>query len=194
MVLGFLTAILLTSALDAYFTFLSKRIIDEGITARNSEVLVNILIQYGILLVIQAFLVFSFIYMSAMLGERIRYDLRKKMFNHLQQLSLAYFSRTPVGWIMARVTSDSERVADLVTWGILDFTWGVMNISTSLVFMMIINWRLALIVLFAVPILITVAVQFRKRILGEFRNVRKYNSQVTGAFNENITGVRVVKA
>lgn len=194
MVIGFLTAILFTSALDAYFTFLSKRIIDEGITARNSEVLVNILLQYGVLIVIQACLVFTFIYMSAMLGERIRYDLRKKMFNHLQRLSLAYFSRTPVGWIMARVTSDSERVADLVTWGILDFTWGIMNITTSLVFMMIINWRLALIVLFAVPILVTVAVQFRKRILGEFRNVRKYNSQVTGAFNENITGVRVVKA
>ncbi len=194
MVIGFLIAILLCSFLDAYFTFLSKRIIDEGITARNSEVLVSILIQYGLLIVIQACLVFSFIYMSAMLGERIRYDLRKKMFNHLQQLSLAYFSRTPVGWVMARVTSDSERVADLVTWGIIDSTWAVMNITTSMVFMTIINWRLALIVLFAVPILITVAIQFRKRILGEFRNVRKYNSQITGSYNENITGVRVVKA
>ncbi len=194
MVIGFLVAILFTSVLDAYFTFLSKRIIDDGITARNSQVLVNILIQYGALIVVQACFVFSFIYMSAMLGERIRYDLRKKMFNHLQRLSLAYFSRTPVGWIMARVSSDSERVADLVTWGVLDFTWGVMNISTSLVFMMIINWRLALIVLFSVPILITVAIQFRKRILHEFRNVRKFNSQITGSFNETITGVRVVKA
>ncbi len=194
MVIGFLVAILFTSVLDAYFTFLSKRIIDDGITARNSQVLVNILIQYGALIVVQACFVFSFIYMSAMLGERIRYDLRKKMFNHLQRLSLAYFSRTPVGWIMARVSSDSERVADLVTWGVLDFTWGVMNITTSLVFMMIINWRLALIVLFSVPILITVAIQFRKRILNEFRNVRKFNSQITGSFNETITGVRVVKA
>ena len=53
-----------------------------------------------------------------MLGERVRYDLRQKMFNHLQDLSLSYYSRTPVGWIMARVTSDSDRVADLVTWGL----------------------------------------------------------------------------
>lgn len=194
MVVVFLMAVLATSILDAYFTFLSKRIIDEGITAKNSVILISILIQYALLAILQAGFVLSFIYMAAMLGERIRYDLRKKMFNHLQKLALAYFSRTPVGWIMARVTSDSERVAELITWGVLDFTWGVMNITTSLVFMTIINWRLALIVFAAVPILITVAIQFRKRILKEFRNVRKYNSQVTGSFNENITGVRVVKA
>jgi ATP-binding cassette subfamily B protein len=69
-----------------------------------------------------------------------------------------------------------------------------MNILTSMVFMLTINWRLALIVLAILPILIYVAYQFRKRILGEFRNVRKFNSKITGAYNENITGVRVVKA
>ena len=95
---------------------------------------------------------------------------------------------------MARVTSDSDRVADLVTWGLLDSTWAVMNILTSMVFMLYINWRLALIVFAMLPILFYVAIQFRKRILGEFRNVRKINSKITGAYNENITGVRVVKA
>ena len=73
-------------------------------------------------------------YLAGVLGERIRYDLRQKMFNHLQDLSLAYYNRTPVGWIMSRVTSDSERVADLVTWGLLDVTWAVMNILTSSLF------------------------------------------------------------
>ena len=48
---------------------------------------------------------------SCLLGERVRYDLRQKMFNHLQKLSLSYYSRTPVGWIMSRVTSDTDRVA-----------------------------------------------------------------------------------
>jgi ATP-binding cassette subfamily B protein len=193
-VASFLVCILSTSVLDAYFTFLSKRIIDEGIGGRDSSALIGILIQYGILIVTQSGLVFCFIYLAGVLGERIRYDLRKKMFNHLQQLSLAYYSRTPVGWIMARVTSDSERVSDLVTWGLLDASWGIMNILTSLVFMLIINWQLALIVLAVLPVLIFVAYQFRKRILGEFRNVRRINSKITGAFNENITGVRVVKA
>jgi ATP-binding cassette subfamily B protein len=96
--------------------------------------------------------------------------------------------------LMARVTSDSERIAQLVTWGLLDSTWGLLNIATAMTFMAIINWRLALIVFATLPILLVVAVQFKKAILVEFRNVRKLNSQITGSFNENITGVRVVKA
>jgi ATP-binding cassette subfamily B protein len=115
------------------------------------------------------------------------------MFNHLQDLSLSYYSRTPVGWIMARVTSDSDRVADLVTWAITDSAWAVMNILTSMVFMLIINWKLALIVLVILPILLVIAIEFRKRILKEYRNVRKMNSKIVGSYNENITGVRVVK-
>ena len=139
-------------------------------------------------------MVFIFIYLAGILGERVRYDLRRTMFNHLQDLSLSYYSKTPVGWIMSRVTSDSDRVAELVTWGLVDTSWSVMNISTSLVFMFIINWRLALIVIFLVPILVYVAFQFQKRILLSYRNVRKLNSRITGSFNENITGVRVIKS
>jgi ATP-binding cassette, subfamily B, bacterial len=191
---GFLLAIAGTAGVDSYFTFLGKRIVDEGIVAGNREALVQILITYGILVVVQSVFVFSFIYLAGVLGERVRYDLRQKMFNHLQDLSLSYYSRTPVGWIMSRVTSDSDRVAELVTWGLLDVTWAVMSISTATVFMLIINWRLALIVLALIPVLILVAIQFRKKILFEFRNVRKLNSKITGAYNENITGVRVVKA
>ncbi len=193
-VVGFLVTILGVSGLDSYFTYLSKQIIDNGIVARNSNVLVSILIQYALLALLQSGLVFCFIYLAGVLGERIRYDLRQMMFNHLQELSLAYFSRTPVGWIMARVTSDSERVADLATWGLVDSSWALMNIITSTIFMFIISWRLALIVLVMLPVLIYIAVQFRRRILSQFRLVRKFNSRITGAYNENITGVRVVKA
>ncbi len=116
------------------------------------------------------------------------------MFNHLQELSLAFYSQTSVGRLIARVTSDSGRVSDLVTWGLVDSTWAVMNIITSTVFMLIINWRLALIVFVAVPVLLAIAIQFRKRILVEFRNSRRANSKITGSYNENISGVRVVKA
>ena len=115
-VAGFLTLILFVSSIDAYFTYLTKRILDEGIVPGNAKALVSILGQYGALIVVQASMVFGFIYLVGILGERVRYDLRKTMFNHLQQLSLSYYSRTPVGWIMSRVTSDSERVSDLITW------------------------------------------------------------------------------
>jgi ATP-binding cassette subfamily B protein len=193
-VLGFIIAIATVSALDSYFTFLSKRIIDEGIVGRNISALNNILITYGTLLVLQSGFVFTFIYLAGVLGERIRYDLRRDLFGHLQKLSLSYYSRTPVGWIMSRVTSDTERVADLVTWGLLDIVWGSMNIISSMVFMVIISWKLALIVFIALPVLLIVAIQFRKRILTQFREVRKLNSQITGSYNENITGIRVTKA
>ncbi|HQH34441.1 MAG TPA: ABC transporter transmembrane domain-containing protein, partial [Anaerolineaceae bacterium] len=194
MVAGFLGTILIVSGLDSFFTYLGKQIIDEGIVARNPDALIRILALYGGLIVIQAIGVFGFIYMVGILGERIRYDLRQNMFNHLQKLSLAYFSKTPVGWIMARVTSDTERVSELITWGILDSAWGAVNIITSMFFMFRINWKLALIVLGILPILFVIAIEFRKRIIKQYRKVRKQNSKIVGAYNENITGVRVVKA
>jgi ATP-binding cassette, subfamily B, bacterial len=193
-VFGFLAAILMVSFLDSYFTYLSKRIIDEGILGKNFGAIQNIVAVYAILILIQAIGVFTFIYMVGILGERIRYDLRRKMFNHLQDLSLSYYSRTPVGWIMSRVTSDSDRVAELITWGLLDSTWAITNIISSMTFMLIINWRLAMIVFLSLPILLYIAIEFRKRILAQFRKVRKLNSKITGTYNENITGVRVVKA
>jgi ATP-binding cassette subfamily B protein len=193
-VIGFWIMIAFTSILDAVFTYLNKGIIDQGIVAHNRQALIRIISLYGGLIAIQAGCVFTFIFLAGVLGERIQYDLRKSMFNHLQQLSLAYYSQTSVGRLMARVTSDSGRVSDLVTWGLVDSTWAVMNILTSTVFMMIINWKLALIVLVAIPILLAIAIQFRKRILVEFRKSRKANSKITGGYNENISGVRVVKA
>ena len=193
-VIGFVLLITLVALLDSYFTFLSALIIDEAILGENTEALKTIVIRYGLLIGVQAAGVFGFIYLAGILGERIRYDLRKSMFVHLQELSLSYYNITPVGWIMSRVTSDSERVAELVTWGFLDVTWGVMNIATAAFFMLMINWQLALIVFLAIPVLIIVAVQFKKKIIVEFRNVRRINSKITGSFNETITGVRVIKA
>jgi ATP-binding cassette subfamily B protein len=191
---GFLLAIALVSALDSYLTFLSKRIVDEGIIAGDKEILIHLVSIYGAVILVQAAGVLGFIVLTGLLGQRVQYDLRKKMFNHLQKLSFSYFDRTPVGWIMSRVTSDSSRMADLVTWGLLDITWGLMNIATGVYFMMVINWRMALIVFAIIPVLAVVAAQFRKKIIVEYRLVRKINSKITGAYNENITGVRVVKA
>lgn len=193
-VAGFLITITIVSVLDAFSTYLSKQIVDEGIVGGNITALQRVLIQYGLLILIQAVGMFAFVYMVSALGERIRYDMRQMLFNHLQSLSLSYYSRTPVGWIMSRVTNDTERVAELVTWGLLDSTWGLVNIVTSMIFMFTINWQLALVILAILPVLLYIAIQFRKRILKQFRKVRKFNSQITASYNENISGVRVVKA
>jgi len=190
----FLIAVIVTSIIDAYITYLTKSIIDEGILSGQTSILLKILYRYGALIIFEAGTVFTFIYMVGIAGEKVRYDLRQKMFNHLQRLSLSYYNQTPIGWIMSRVTNDTERVAELVTWGILDSTWGIVNIATSMYFMFMINTKLAFIVLGILPLLLIVAVKFQTRILRQYRVVRKINSQITASYNENITGVRVIKA
>jgi ATP-binding cassette, subfamily B, bacterial len=193
-VVGFLVTVALVATSDAFFTYLRKQIIDLGITPGDTAALVRIGVIYAGMIVLQAAGVFTFIYLAGVLGERVRYDLRKKTFEHLQDLSLTYYSKTPVGWIMSRVTSDTVRIAELVTWGMLDVTWGVVSIITAFAFMLAINWQLALLVLLIIPVLLFVAAYFKRKIIVEFRKVRKINSKITGAYNENITGVRVVKA
>jgi ATP-binding cassette subfamily B protein len=191
---GFLIAIIVTAASDSVFTYINKLIIDQGIVAKNIPILFKYASYYGGLQLMQAILVFIFIYLVAILGERIQYDLRKSLFNNLQELSLAFYNQNAVGRLMARVTSDTGRVSNLMTWGTLDVTWAVVSIASSTIFMMIINWKLGLIVFSIIPILIVIAIQFRKRILVEFRKSRRANSKITGEYNQNIQGVRVVKA
>jgi ATP-binding cassette subfamily B protein len=193
-VLGFLITIALVSSMDAYFTYLNKQIVDQGIKMKDFDRVIHLAWIYGSFLIAQATFIFIFIYLAGILGERVQYDLRKLLFNHLQDLSLSYYAQNAVGRLIARVTSDTGRVSELVTWGIVDSTWAVMNIISSLTFMTIINWRLALIVSTILPVMMWVAVKFKQYILVEFRTTRRTNSKITGAYNENIQGVRVVKA
>lgn len=193
-VAGFLLSVVVVAALDSVFTYLGKVIIDEGIVPGNTDRLGELAVIYAAIIAVQSVFVFGLIYLTGILGHKVQYDLRKKLFEHLQRLSLSYYSRTPVGWIMSRVTSDTERIADLVTWGLLDVTWAIVIITTSLFFMFMINWQIALLVFVLVPVLVVVAVWFEKRILVSYRRARKMNSRITGAYNESITGVRVVKA
>lgn len=194
MVVFFLGLVVLITISDSIFTYFGKQLVDDAILPRDPVALRRILTNYALLSVVSAAIVFGFIYITALLGEKVRYDLRRKLFNHLQSLSFSYFDKTPVGWIMARVTSDTERIADLVTWGLLDVTWGITSVLVASAFMLAINWRIALLVMLTIPVLIAVAVYFRRLILVQFREVRRINSRITGAYNENITGVRVTKS
>ncbi len=191
---GFLLLIGLTGGSDALFTYINKYMIDEGIMKRSIPTLLHYASLYGALQLIQAAMVFGFIYLAGILGERIQYDLRRALFNHLQDLSLSYYSQNAVGRLMARVTSDTGRVSSLMTWGMLDVTWAIVSVISSTVFMLIINWKLGLMVFSIIPVLILIAVNFRKKILVEFRKSRRANSKITGEYNQNIQGVRVIKA
>ncbi len=191
---GFLVAITFTASLDAVFTYINKDMIDQGIAQKSISTLLKYASYYGGLQLVQAVSVFFFIYLVGILGERIQYDIRRAVFNHLQDLSLSYYSQNAVGRLMARVTSDSGRISSLMTWGMLDVTWAIVSVTMSVIFMLFINWKLALIVFAIIPILLIIAINFRKKILVEFRKSRRANSKITGEYNQNIQGVRVVKA
>ena len=192
--LGFMVSIAMVSLIESVFTFIDKLIIDEGLIAQNPERLAELALLYGGVMLLQAVGVLGFIFWAGFLGHRVQYDLRKKMFDRAQELSLEYYNQTPVGWMISRVTSDSERIADLVSWGFLDVVWAVLNVSISLVFMFSINATLTLVILPVIPLLIYVAIWFKQRILKDYRKSRKFNSKITGNYNEMITGVRVIKA
>ncbi len=96
-VVGFIITIGLTSALDSLFTYINKQMIDEGMMLGDAATLYRLAGYYAILQIVQAGLVFSFIYLAGVLGERIQYDLRKAMFAHLQDLSLSYYAQTRWG-------------------------------------------------------------------------------------------------
>jgi ATP-binding cassette subfamily B protein len=121
------------------------------------------------------------------------YDLRETGFKRLQELSYSYYDRTPVGWIMARMTSDVQRLSETLSWGFTDLIWGFSMMVFIMAALFAMNWKLALISLSVVPVLAVVSVYFQKRILDAYRVVRKTNSQITGGFNEGIQGARTTK-
>lgn len=179
---------------DVIFPFLNKYAIDNFIVEKGStKAIIIFIIVYFILIIAQGLFVFSFINECGKIECGFAYEVRKKAFNKIQELSFSYFDVTPVGWIMARMTSDVQKLAEILSWSILDIVWGSTLILGISVVMIIVNIKLALIVFATIPFLAFLAVYFEKRILNSYRGVRKINSKITGAFNEGINGARTTK-
>ena len=191
---GYLVGVIGMVLAEGAHIYLGKRILDEGVLASDLGEVKSLLWLWAGVAVLLAGCVALFIFCAGSVGQAMNYDLRKTMFGRLQELSLAYYDRTPVGWIMARATSDSRRVSELVSFGFLDMFWGTMSILVFLGFMTAINWRLALVMLAVVPVMVGSALLFQKHILGNWRDVRRLNSRITGHYAESIHGVRVTKS
>lgn len=137
--------------------------------------------------------VWGFIRMAGYLEIEVGFDIRNEAFRKLQILPFSYYDRTPAGWIMARLTSDSRRLAEIISWGLVDMVWGCFTMLGILIVMYIVNWRLALIITALLPVLIAASIFFRKKILNAYRKVRKINSKITASFNEGIQGIKTTK-
>lgn len=187
------------AATDVIYPYISKFAID-GIINPNLEagtqdltILWYFIGLYVIFMIIQAVMVYLFILLAGRVQTELAFTIRQKAFTHLQELPFSYYDRTRVGWIMARMTSDSRNLSEILSWGIIDFTWGLFLMVILIVVMLLINIKLALITIAIVPILMLISTYFRRFILKAYRSIRKVNSKITGAYNEGITGAITTK-
>jgi len=148
---------------------------------------------YLVLLAIQVFTIFRFLYLGGKIEVGTCYTIRKKAFRKLQELPFSYYDRMPVGYLMSRMTSDTQRLSETIGWSLLDLVWGAVMIVASCVTMFLLNWKMTLVVILVVPPLALISWWFQQRILKSYRAVRKTNSKITGAFNEGIMGAKTTK-
>ena len=120
-------------------------------------------------------------------------DLRNAAFNHLQTLSFSYFNQNSVGWIHSRIMSDTSRIGGLVSWSFMDCVWHTSYLVGSCAVMLVINARLALLVMVILPLIVVLYSLFQKKLIRANRIIRELNSRITGDFNESITGAKTIK-
>jgi len=178
---------------DAAFPLMSKYAIDNFITKGRLDGFQVFVAVYAAMVLCQALIIYFFILNASSLECGVVYTMRKTGFNRLQELSFSYYDKTPVGWIMARMTSDAQRIGDVVAWSLQDLVWGVAVIIITVICMFALNVKLALLAIAVFPVLMVVSVLFQRVILRNHREVRKLNSRITGAYNEGINGARTTK-
>lgn len=148
---------------------------------------------YAFIAIALGLTVWCFIRAASIVEENTTIEIRKQAFDKLQKLSFSYYDTTSSGWIMARMTSDARKLSSIISWGIVDLLWGFMLMIGILIVSIIINWRLALILIILVPVFLILTMYFRKKILKEYRGVRKINSEITASFNESFMGSNTTK-
>ncbi len=125
---------------------------------------------------------------------KVDQTLRNAAFEHLQTLSFSYFNRNSVGYIHARLMSDTERIGVLVSWTLINGIWYTAYLIGSVVMMVMMNARLALLVLAVLPMLMLLIAFFQKKLVVAHREMREINSKITGNFNEGIVGAKTIKS
>ncbi|MEM7754724.1 MAG: ABC transporter ATP-binding protein [Planctomycetota bacterium] len=187
------------AAMEIALPLITGRLIDAALAARQAGEsageagLAGWLAAYGVAAAALAGLVYLFIAFAGRLATATAYDLREKGFARLQQLSLAYFDRRPVGWLVTRLTSDCSKIANMIPWVSLDLFFGVFLIAGIAATMLVIDWRLGLVMLLVFPPLAVVSGFFQSKLLKSSRLIRRTNSRMTASYAECIAGVRTTK-
>ena len=191
---GVIGLMLLSAVIDVFFPLMQSYAVDHFIVPGQLEGFSPFVASYFAMVACQTAIVILFSRLSMVIEMRVGRDLKRAAFVHLQTLSFSYYNTTPVGYILARVMSDSGRISGVVSWGLVDMMWAIAYIIGAFISMSMLNIRLAGYVLLTVPFISILTMYFQKRILQGNREVRRINSQITSAYNEGITGVKTSKS
>ena len=184
---------LVNAAVDISYPLFQGYAIDTYIIPQTVEGIWPFAILYFIILTIQSLSTIIFCRVALTVEMYLGRDLKRAVFNHLQTLSFSYYNTTPVGTIVARTMSDTNKIGSMFAWSLVDIFWAASFVIGSMATMLFINWRLALPIIAIVPFIAIITVFFQKRILAVNRRVRRINSDITRAYNEGITGARTSK-
>lgn len=185
---------ILLAITDIILPLMQRFAIDHYIGSRkNIDTLWVYIALFLLLIAIQCFTVYMFFQLAARIESDFGKNLRKRMFHKIQEQTFSYFDRTANGWIMARITSDTARLAEILAWSMVDMVWGIFVMIGICIVMFVINWQMALVIVLVVPFLWCISLFFQRRILSAQRLTRKENSKITAAFAEGINGAKTTK-
>ncbi len=183
-----------TACMEVTYPLLTKGVVD-AVEANGADAdLMPWALGYLLCTVTISLAIGGFIWMGGKIRTHVSHDIRRDGFDNLQRLSFSYYDYRPVGWLMARMTSDCERLSNILAWGFLDLVWGSTMMIGIAAAMLIMNPKLALIVLAILPFLGWISAKFQRHILRSAREVRATNSRITASYNEAIMGVLTSKA
>lgn len=185
---------LLLAGIDVLVPLFQSYAIDHFIAPDTLDGIGSFAGTYVAMILLQTIFVYVSVRAATIIEMNVGKDLKWAQFEHLQTLSFSYYNTTPVGYIHARVMSDTLRIAGMTAWGLVDMFWAFVYVVSVFGIMFLLNWKLALIIMLIVPCIALLTVYFQNKILHWNRKVRKINSQITNAYNEGITGVRTSKS
>ena len=182
-----------SSAIDAAYPLFNRYALDHFVGERTLRGIQWFVALYLILLFGQGVINYVSSVSCGKVEMMLDRDLRNDAFSHLQTLSFAYYNANSVGYIHARVMSDSGLIGEAVSWRMMNLVWNGFYVAGVFVVMLIINLRLALIILLLVPVAVLLMTWFQRKLLYYNRKIREINSKITGNYNEGITGARTIK-
>ncbi len=181
------------TGIDIILPLFQKYAIANYITDSHLRGLWLFVALYAVVLCVQVASNFFSTYAASKVEMYVGRDMKRASFNHLQTLSFSYYNQNSVGYIHARVMSDTGRIAALVSWSLIDSIWNLTYLIGATVVMIAVDWRLALCVLVIVPFVAVLSVFFQKKLIFLNRRVREANSRITSGYNEGITGAKTSK-